>query len=84
MEENEPADPGDVGFLGAAAVVPGADSFADSVEESRLRYAGRAYFTDGRRGESAFRRRGIRDQRTLSRGDRAHVLEASFVRGPRT
>jgi len=39
MEEDESADPRDVGLLGAAAVVPGAGSLADSVEESRLRAA---------------------------------------------
>ena len=36
MEEDVPVDPRDVGFLGAAAVVPGADSLADAVEESRF------------------------------------------------
>ncbi len=39
MEEDVPADPRDVGFLGAAAIVPGADGLADAVEESRLRCA---------------------------------------------
>jgi hypothetical protein len=83
MEEDESADPRDVGILGAAAVVPGAGSLADSVEESRFRCGGRAYFTDGQHGERAFRQRGIRDRMTLPRGDRAHALEASFVPGPR-
>jgi hypothetical protein len=50
MEEDVPADPRDVGLLGAAAIVPGADGRADSVEESRLRCADRASFMDGQRG----------------------------------
>jgi hypothetical protein len=41
MEEDVPASPRDVGLLGAAAVVPGADVRAVAVEESRLRCADR-------------------------------------------
>ena len=49
------ADPGDVGLLGAAAVVASADRGADPVEESRLRHSGGARFTAGERDEGAVR-----------------------------
>jgi hypothetical protein len=44
MEEAEPPDPVDVGFLGPAAVVPGADGLANPIEESRRAGSRRACF----------------------------------------
>ena len=40
LEEDEPPDPVDVGFLGPAAVVPGTDGLANPIEESGGRGAG--------------------------------------------
>ena len=44
VEENVATDPRDVGLLGAAAVMSGADGCADAVEQSRLGHAGRVGF----------------------------------------
>lgn len=44
MEEDEPPDPVDVGFLGPPTVVPGADGLPDPVEEPGRVRCGRAWF----------------------------------------
>ena len=44
VEEDVATDPRDIGLLGAAAVMSGADGYADAVEQSWLERAGRVGF----------------------------------------
>src|SRR5262245_66244865 len=72
MKEGVSADPGDVGLLGATAVVSRADGLADAIEESWFRRTGRSRFVDGeRRADATVRQRVIGDLPT-KRG-RAHA-----------
>jgi hypothetical protein len=48
VEEDVAADPGDVGRLGSAAVMSGADGGADAVEQSWLGCAARVGFSDAK------------------------------------
>jgi len=51
VEEDEPPDPVDVGFLGPPTVVPGADGLPDPVEEAGPGRSGRAWFAHDPRCE---------------------------------
>ena len=46
MEDDVAADPRDIGFFGAAAVMARADGLADAVEQARLGRVGRAGLAD--------------------------------------
>src|SRR5262245_450948 len=79
VEEDVPPDPVNVGLLGAAAVVPGADGLADAVEESWLGRAPRAGFMDCKHcGSGACRRDRIAHLVARPEGDQAHALGACF------
>src|SRR5207344_1334520 len=56
VEEDVAADPGDVGFLGPAAIVADPESLADAIEEARLRRGGRSGLADGREPAALSRR----------------------------
>jgi hypothetical protein len=77
-----PEDPGNVRFLGAAAVVAQADGRANAVEEARLRRSGWAVFvgeehaTPGALGEDR-----VRDRGTLMNAD--HAPPGSVLKEPR-
>jgi hypothetical protein len=58
MEEDESADPGDVGLLGAPASVARAERVADAVEQPGLPRSGRRRLFHG---EPRFLRQGIRN-----------------------
>jgi hypothetical protein len=48
VKEDAPADPGDIGLLGARAVVPGPEGLAHAVEQAWLRCVGwRSFAYDG-------------------------------------
>jgi len=70
VEEDEPADPGNVGLLGPAAVMTGAQGLANAVEQTGLGRVGGRGFPD-REGREAFARDGI--QRPAERRWRVHT-----------
>ena len=49
VEEDVPADPRDVGLLRAPAVVPGAGSLAEALQQAGLRSAGQEGLAHGER-----------------------------------